>query len=445
MTRWCLRIDHPDEDTQRRGALIIVICLSFLGVCFASIPLIFMGDIGDPVRSAFIFTLNFLIIFMGMFLARRGRVRVAGFLTPLGMSVIVHTSVWASHGLNFFLFFSALTPFLTALLSHRKFVLVQTLLNLALLWCVAWWMPYFSNHTALHKNFVPVLSLMHLSTGALSYLYSQINDRFFESLLRAKRELTVAKQAAIDANLAKSRFLANMSHELRTPLNAILGYSEILIEESDFEEDLQLQRDASRINRSGRHLLMLINGLLDLAKIESGKMTMDICPTPLCDLIEEVQLTMEPLIEEKHNRFVLDLAISSEAIVATDPVKLKQILLNLLSNASKFTREGEIRLTVRRSTDGEWALFEVSDTGIGIPKAQQEHIFEDFVQASPTTTREYGGTGLGLSLCIRLSEMMEGHMSLESEEGIGSTFCFHLPSRLVTAPASGSLEEEEGL
>ena len=156
---------------------------------------------------------------------------------------------------------------------------------------------------------------------------------------------------------------------------------------------------------------------------------------------------MAPLIEEKENTLTLELIQPRDTMLETDEVKLKQILLNLLSNASKFTRQGAITLRVKPSQDQKWLLFEVEDTGIGIPKEQQEHIFEDFVQATSSTTREYGGTGLGLSLCIKLADMLKGHMTLDSVVDVGSTFRFHLPQRTAPEapqqhPKDTSLKEE---
>ncbi len=242
-------------------------------------------------------------------------------------------------------------------------------------------------------------------------------------------ELEVARDQAMDATLAKSRFLANMSHELRTPLNAIIGYSELLhddatdLGQNDFVPDLEKIRDA------GKHLLGLINDILDLSKIEAGKMAIHREDFSVTELIDEVRTVIEPVLV--NNRNGLNISIENNpGNMFSDQTKLRQNLLNLLSNATKFTEQGQVNLKVRRyPVDGvDWLEFAVSDTGIGMTKEQVEKLFQSFAQADSSITRDYGGTGLGLSISREFCHMLGGNIAADSVHGQGSTFTMHLPA-----------------
>jgi len=247
-----------------------------------------------------------------------------------------------------------------------------------------------------------------------------------EALLEANRALEQARDAAVGANRAKSEFLANMSHELRTPLNAIIGYSEMLME--DYAAGDQIHQDLSRIRTAGTHLLTLINDLLDLSKIEAERV--DLSPTRflLADLVDEVGATIEPLVGQHDNR----LEVRGAAEVGQlhlDRTRLRQILLNLLGNSCKFTKDGTITLDARTVTEHgrPWVELAVRDTGIGISAEQQRRLFRPFAQADSSTTREYGGTGLGLVISRRLAELMGGEITMTSALGEGSVFTVRLP------------------
>jgi signal transduction histidine kinase len=256
---------------------------------------------------------------------------------------------------------------------------------------------------------------------------------------RTQEELLRAKQAAEEASRTKSAFLANMSHELRTPLNAIIGYSEMLEDESQELEHAEFAKDLQKIQSAGKHLLALINDVLDLSKIEAGKMTLQLENFDLSVLIIEMMSTFQLTAEKNANK--LRVRLSEDAgTMRADITKVRQILFNLMSNACKFTDHGTISLEVDRITadSQECIRFRVVDTGIGITPEQQSRLFQEFVQADGSISRKYGGSGLGLVLCDRFVKMMEGDINVDSQFGHGSTFTVRLPAevRLVLADAT---------
>ncbi len=245
-----------------------------------------------------------------------------------------------------------------------------------------------------------------------------------DALQQLTMDLTITRDKANEANLAKTIFLANMSHELRTPLNAIIGYSELIKEDTHNLQNPQLIHDTDKIIQAGKHLLRLINQVLDISKIESGKMDLIIETISIQSLIQDICSTLKPAIENNGNKLVLDIN-SDIDFIQVDPTRTKQILFNLIDNANKFTHGGEIKLTANMQENK--LMVCIQDSGIGIEEDKIEHIFDEFVQADISTTRRYGGTGLGLSICRHLVQLMGGDISVRSSPGQGSRFTILIP------------------
>jgi len=266
---------------------------------------------------------------------------------------------------------------------------------------------------------------------------SQANAELSKAIEEAQR----ASANAEEASRAKSAFLANMSHELRTPMNAIIGYCEMLIEEVEDAGHQAYLPDLQKIHTAGKHLLSLINDILDLSKIEAGKMDLYVEEFDVHAIIEEIKNTIQPLIAKNANLLIVDCPMTLPRM-QSDLTRLRQTLFNLLSNASKFAKEGQITLVVTTEyvEGGDWLNFRVADNGIGMSPEQIDKVFEAFTQADNSTTRKYGGTGLGLTITKKFCQMLGGDISVNSALGKGSTFTIRLPSRIAASKPMAARE-----
>lgn len=366
--------------------------------------------------------------------------------TPLAMASVLNLTfaiLWGTYNYGGtsspFLVWFVLTPLLAFMYlgstwTARVFVFSQITIGIASLYGF-----YLYSDFPVH---IPVERMVE--AGVLSALgsniyvfmmaayYSSVVDSQSELIKEIERHqdtlkaLTSAKDDAERANGAKSEFLAKMSHELRTPLNAVLGYSEILLEDAELDGRGEQIADLQKISAAGKHLLAMVNDILDISKIEAGKMALHVENVDLDKLIDEVEATARPLAAKNTNSFVVERGNAMGSMRA-DATKLRQAIFNLLSNAAKFTQNGQITLAAKRS--GSWVEIAVADTGIGISREQQQALFSNFTQANSKIAAVYGGTGLGLSLSQNLLRLMGGQIEIESELGKGSRFTIRLPAQ----------------
>ncbi len=279
--------------------------------------------------------------------------------------------------------------------------------------------------------------------------YTNIVDSQSELLKEQDRhdltlqELIAAKDDAVAANGAKSDFLAKMSHELRTPLNAVIGYSEILLEDAELESRGEDIADLQKISAAGKHLLAMVNDVLDISKIEAGKMELYIEEVDLAGFLNDVEFTARPMIIQNSNKLYVE-KDDNVGVIESDATKLRQAVLNLLSNAAKFTQNGRIELNISREiVDGkEWVSFSVTDTGVGISDEHAKLLFHNFSQAHPSISAKFGGTGLGLSVSQKLIQLMGGEISIESQVDVGSCFTIRLPAHAEHGVGSLIIQDE---
>jgi len=291
-----------------------------------------------------------------------------------------------------------------------------------------------------HGELTAVVTILHDRREALekARLYSQLQvaaDELERKIQAATADIAqqneLLRRQAIEleqASALKSQFLANMSHEFRTPLNAMLGYTSMLLQGVAGALEPPVKRQLGRIESNGRHLLTIINEILDISRIEAGRMPLQISTFKVPDLVSEVKAELEPIIMQRKLSVTIEMPRDLDPITS-DRQKVKQILLNLLSNALKFTHQGGVAIAGKRNAREKTMVLSVADTGIGIAGADQDRIFEDFRQLDNSPTRAYGGTGLGLSICRRLAQMLDGRISVQSQVGKGSTFTLTLPTK----------------
>jgi signal transduction histidine kinase/CheY-like chemotaxis protein len=256
---------------------------------------------------------------------------------------------------------------------------------------------------------------------------SQLNAKLSE----VNTKLSERSRELGEATIVKSQFLANMSHELRTPLNAIIGYSEMIEEDASDNGTKELLADVRKIREAGKHLLNIINDILDLSKIEAGNMALYIETFKISMMIEDLSTTSAPLIEKNNNKLKINFS-EDIGTMRADLKRVRQVLLNLLSNAAKFTENGTVTLEAFREIvhEKKWIIFRVSDTGIGMTDEQKSKLFQAFSQADESATRKFGGAGLGLVICKRFCQMMGGNITFETEKGKGSTFTIRIPEEV---------------
>jgi len=296
-------------------------------------------------------------------------------------------------------------------------------------------------HVKVEQTSVPEIDVVIESYNKMSEeittLINKLKNEILEhkhtesTLKQHQHDLSLARDQAYAASRAKSTFLANMSHELRTPLNAIIGYADMLFEDATDAANYGQISDLEKIIASGRHLLSIIDNVLDLSKIESGELRIEPCEIRIETLIDELKVPILPLAEFNHNSLET-ICNPGIGIIYTDVKKLRQCLINVLDNACKFTTHGKIVLTVEeeKKNEQDWLKFIISDTGIGISAEQSKKVFSEFTQADSSTTKHYAGVGLGLALSKKFCELVGGHISFVSEVDKGSTFIISVPKRI---------------
>lgn len=433
---------HLDDDVHARKRAQMFIVSHMFGPLIASpIPLSLWFFDPAPVPQVPILAVSIYAFWPFLLLYKL----LPRAYTPLAMASVINLSfciLWGTYNYGGtsspFLVWLVLTPLLAFMYLGsswftRLFVLSQITLGIAALYAVYLY-GSFPEHIPVGNMVVAgVLSALgaNIYVFMMAAYYSSVVDSQSELIREVERHqatltaLTDAKNEAERANGAKSEFLAKMSHELRTPLNAVLGYSEILLEDAELDGRGEQIADLQKISAAGNHLLAMVNDILDISKIEAGKVDLHFEIVDLNKLIDEVEATARPLVSKNSNSFVVERG-EDLGLLRVDVTKLRQAIFNLLSNAAKFTQNGQITLAVKRSV--HWVEIAVTDTGIGISSDQQRLLFTNFSQADPKISARYGGTGLGLSLSQNLCRLMGGQIDMRSELGQGSCFTIRLPT-----------------
>ena len=428
------RIEHPDLDVRRRAVMLRGACLVFIGlVVLGNATSTFLLS-GRMLVVALCFNTLFAIACVVVFKrTARGHVDTEGLLIFLGGTLILFGSAAIAGDDDGAVMLTALCITTSAFILQPRAFWIVTFFTFLNLLGFSYAFPGLLNSP---QNFVGNLVLLLIGAAFISQfgrISHEVMQQDIELARRREHEAQLERQRAEVANLTKSNFLASMSHELRTPLNAIIGYAELIQEENDFLEHPAHDEDVARIERSARHLLSLINDILDLSKIEADRIELHFERVEMSVLLADIEEAILPMMSKNENTFRIIERGDTPEVIHIDTLRVKQILLNLLSNAAKFTTRGEVTL---RITDAPGAMlsFCVSDDGIGMTEEQLARVFDEFAQASSETARNFGGTGLGLPIARKLCEKMGGELVATSTLGEGSTFTMTLPCRADAAP-----------
>jgi signal transduction histidine kinase/CheY-like chemotaxis protein len=401
----------------------------------------------DPNPYPHVFILGFTITLFWAFLPALKYLNVKyETLALLSVQNLIFTILWGSYhyggGSSPFLMWLLIVPLLAFFyLGSTPFTRLAVITEIGLS-MLAFYISYLAGGFPVHIPLESLATIGILSAVlASAYVfmmaiyYANIIDSqsgLMQEIVRHRETmeaLTTSKEEAEAANGAKSEFLAKMSHELRTPLNAVIGYSEIMLEDAEIDGRGEQIADLQKISAAGKHLLSMVNDILDISKIEAGKMELYLERMSLDRFIEEIEFTGRPMVVKNSNQFVIERPASLGTIDA-DATKLRQAVLNLLSNAAKFTQNGKVTLSFSREMrdNSDWVIIKVADTGVGISEENQRKLFANFQQANPAIAAKFGGTGLGLSLSQTLCKLMKGDITVESVPGAGSCFTIALPA-----------------
>jgi len=431
---WLFRIRTTDRFALTKARLLVGILLVLAGMNVVFTFAVFL----DTLHPAIVGTLLALVqatYFAAIALTRAGKVDLAAMLTAVVLTLVQFAVPLLLDGARAHLVFLILPMLVTAFTAGPRTTWALCAIQVGGLVAIGALVPHEIATERLPGTFLLSIGMMLVLLAATSSVMQSLQlalTRSLEHSGRRERELRIRAEAA---SRTKNQFLAAMSHELRTPLNVIIGYAELLDETLEAGQTLDPEdlETIERIHAAGRHLLVLITNVLDISRIEAGRMSMQVETFDAADLAEEVVAMLAPLAHEQQDELALEVDRRPLAI-STDRTKLRQVLFNLLENALKFTHQGRVVLQVE-SRGGLLALS-VVDTGCGIEPGLVDQVFETFVQGPGSTTRRRGGTGLGLALCKRFVEMMEGEIHVASTPGQGTTVRVHLPVDLAVGETS---------